>query len=131
MISMDIESRLEQTLSDVFGQEVRKQWNVTKDTGDDLRRGLHYSPRLDLAVGPFNTDRKIADNNAAIEEVFEDNEALLMLLNPSIKTNRNPRCFLAIEIENRTGTKHRLGSIIYAAALGMIEENCLVIIELG
>ena len=34
--------------------------------------------------------------------------------------NRNPRCFLVIEYENKTTTKHSLGSLINACALGKI-----------
>jgi hypothetical protein len=41
----------------------------------------------------------------------EFNESLL---------NRNPRCFLAIEIENTGTRKSRLGSIINASAIGKI-----------
>ena len=35
-------------------------------------------------------------------------------------SNNNPRCFIAIELENKTTRKHRLGSLINAAALGKI-----------
>ena len=35
-------------------------------------------------------------------------------------TNTNPRCFIGIEVEKSPGQKHRMGSIMNAAALGKV-----------
>lgn len=96
-----------------------------------------YSPRVDVAVGPFATttgERLIEKYNEMMTEssVFLQRlidfhlrntqeeippEAIFELL---IITNRNARCFLAIEVENSGSRKHLMGDAINAAALGRI-----------
>lgn len=105
-----------------------------------------YSPRLDIAVGPFSTVRgqnqidvynNLMDNSRQFIErlihyhtlnitnyrIDDDqlNQALILpnfdLLNDF---NQNARCFIAIEIENSVSRKHLLGGALNAAALGRI-----------
>jgi hypothetical protein len=100
-----------------------------------------YSPRLDLAVGPFSTTRggrqgaayrQLADQH---RQFLDDlwachvaNETRLnahddlsaATLDNALEANRNARCFLAIEIENAVSRKHLMGGAINAAALGHI-----------
>lgn len=97
-----------------------------------MRMGPIYSPTCDVAVGPFSFSegslndiyRKLArldDISRFIGGLQEEslgnghNTALLNL-------NKNPRCFIAIEVENTTAQdiKHLLGSIINCSFLGKI-----------
>jgi hypothetical protein len=91
-----------------------------------------YSPTCDIAVGPFSFEQgnlsKVYDNLAAVSKIgqfistLQDsslgdgyNEHLLDL-------NPNPRCFIAIEVENSTAhdVKHLLGSITNCSLLAKI-----------
>lgn len=107
-------------------------------------RGINYqySPRVDIAVGPFsvtpnrnqtaeynrilrreNIDqflKRIYDlhvENIGLEWVNELNVPEFDYLT---RKNQNARCFLAIEIENSSTKKHIMGSMINAASLGRI-----------
>lgn len=110
----------------MFGtNQVISEWNVAKESRDDLSRKL-YCPRIDIAVGPFNIGRKVV-NREMIENAYLRYENFIRKLNSAsdgkISTehlNKNPRCFLAIEIENTGTRKHRLGSIVNAAAIGKV-----------
>ncbi len=94
-----------------------------------------YSPRLDLAVGPFAIgDLKLEKEYNKLtyqhEEYLESlwrlhssnvvrsDEGTPGLLHAASTQNLNARCFLAIEIENRGSRKHILGGMLNAAALG-------------
>lgn len=117
-------------LSRLFGtNQVISEWDVAKDSRDALGRKL-YCPRIDIAVGPFNTDKNVIKNIKNREMI---NNAYLRYKNFICKLNsasdgkispehlnKNPRCFLAIEIENTGNRKHRLGSIVNAAAIGKV-----------
>ena len=65
-------------------------------------------------------------NNQAINERYASFQTLIEslkeegLISSEWAVNANPRCFLAIEYENKTSTKHRLGSLINAGAIGKI-----------
>jgi hypothetical protein len=106
-------------------------------------RGQHayfYSPVTDIAVGPFaiydrlienydDLQRKIPQLIGHLESCFRENYQQYggpVAGNPTYPFadfvgNRNPRCFIAIEIESKSPTrKHKLGSIINAAALGRL-----------
>jgi len=119
-------------LCNIFGQEnVKKEWDVAKDSQDALTRKL-YCPRLDIAVGPFNTDGNVQNNIDRIKNIvtakrdFIDN--ILQLSEPPLTDidsflqlkNKNPRCFLAIEIEKSGSRKHMLGDIANVSILGSI-----------
>jgi len=108
-----------------------------------------YSPRIDIAIGPFaiypgrkrvnDYDRLVESSKDFIELLiknFEENkskyelEPLTAEKEPSIFSflsesgqcvNPNSRCFMAIEIEGEgKHLKRKLGSIINASAMGRI-----------
>jgi hypothetical protein len=96
-----------------------------------------YSPRLDVAVGPFATHDIFADtyDDLCGEHVqfleylhaahSENVEAFglrpnHLSLTDTVAKNWNARCWLAIEIENMVSHKHLMGGAINAAALGRI-----------
>jgi hypothetical protein len=122
--SMDeIFNRLKQIFGD---QNVMPEWDVAKNSQDAYTREI-YCPRVDFAIGPFNTDANIDYNNMLIEEVHQRYRNLLELLKSRsdskdkiLEPNENPRCFLVIELEHENSRKHRLGSIVNASALGKI-----------
>lgn len=131
-------------LETVFSSEqVIKEWDVGKESGDAFDRQKYYTPKVDIAVGPFNIDQKWKFNNKKINSFvnrykknflswlykishlrdYEDisyGKFLKML-------NENPRCFLAIEIENTKDPKRSLGDIINASSMGKIG----IVIPLG
>ena len=94
-----------------------------------------YSPRLDIAVGPFATGDKIfSARYDSLESKYDELLAALFQAHsinlasgvgegplPRLEEpvpNRNARCFLAIEIENKVSRKHLMEGAINAAALG-------------
>jgi hypothetical protein len=99
-------------------------------------RGL-YSPRLDLAVGPFATENQRRHNDFD-QLQFQHQRFLRALhrhhrnnireicgvetcsLDEAWSRNRNARCFLGIEIENQVSRKHLMGGAINASALGRL-----------
>lgn len=128
---------LVERLSGRFGRnEVISEWSSMVDE-NDLRI---YSPRLDLAVGPFATHRKcgfeyddlldqpevkrfikrLIEHSNHNLELFDDHFLKLRNLEDIKYKNYNARCFLAIEIENMVSRKHLMGGAINASALGRI-----------
>ena len=114
-------------LEGFFGEEnVIKEWEVAKESQDALQKGLQYCPRIDFAIKPLNTDRNLDENRHLIMRTYRKyNQFFRWLMqigtsNHEWRVNRNPRCFLAIECENKTSTKHRLGSLINACAIGNV-----------
>lgn len=124
---MTTQQEIKTKLNQLFGEDnVISEWNIAKQSQDDLTRRM-YCPRVDIAVGPFNTDRRLEPNNRAISRACQNNTDLIEAIrsrsdmhNLNLESNGNPRCFMAIEIENRTGSKHRIGSIVNASAIGKI-----------
>jgi hypothetical protein len=114
-------------LEGFFGKEnVVEEWDIAKESEDALQKGLQYCPRIDFAIKPFNIDRNVRENRHSIAEAYDRYHGFFQSLreigqsNSDWDVNRNPRCFLAIEYENKTTTKHRLGSLINACAIGDI-----------
>ena len=120
------------SLARFFGaNNVEKEWNSAKDSHDDYTREL-YSPRLDIAVRPFNTDGNIDYNNEKIDRNINVHRDFLKKLwrNSELRVgsfhnfirdkNKNPRCLLAIEIENSGSSKHMLGNVANVSILGSI-----------
>jgi len=127
------QAELAASLAGLFGNDqVIKEWRSL--SGEDAV----YSPRIDVAVGPFATgavqhavdfDILLASHMPLIDRLIAhhiDNVKRMRSSDslPSLEgiTSRNPnaRCFLAIEIENRCSRKHILGGLVNAAALGKI-----------
>jgi hypothetical protein len=96
-----------------------------------------YSPRVDIAVGPFAIDTRLEDDYDTLVHVhraflgqlhasFEHNVRSFNIddripdLAFTCSLNRNARCFLAIEIEGSGSRKHTMGGAINAAALGRV-----------
>jgi hypothetical protein len=116
-----------------FGSECVKEWSAFARTTD------RYSPRLDIAVGPFSTEAG-ARRTAAYRSLAQTHRRFLEQLwgyhsenerqhnasssratpdlESALDANRNARCFLAIEIENEVSRKHLMGGIINAVSLG-------------
>jgi len=91
-----------------------------------------YSPTCDVAVGPFSfKEGNLNDVYKGLAKLDEIDQFVEGLQRESLGTgynaslldlNQNPRCFIAIEVENTTARdiKHLLGSIINCSFLGKI-----------
>ena len=107
-----------------FAAEI--EWSISKGATDRFRR-TKYSPRLDIAVGPFNiTDEDASKDaekirNAGQLPLVKTLEEIGRSQNPGFKLNcANPRCLLAIEIELNKGSKYMLGDFTNASMMGLI-----------
>lgn len=126
------QSALARALRAVFPPElVQVEWRAL--AGEEAL----YSPRVDIAIGPFAVDTR---HEREYDRMARDNQRLLNRLHLSFAQNvrqldssdnipdlvtmceRNPnaRCFLAIEIEASGSRKHIMGGAINAAALGRL-----------
>lgn len=95
--------------------DVRLEWSVVKEASDALAADIRrYAPRVDIAVGPFNTTPG-PDLNIR-EELIPRQLRPLFADRPS---NSNPRCLLAIEVIYSGSSKHILGDMLNAGALGL------------
>jgi hypothetical protein len=122
-----IDYNVKSLLKEVFGKySVIPEWDVANESKEAYQKKLLYCPRIDFAVKPLNIDRYFELNNQKIDEAYHSHWLLLDklknvgLLCSSWMGNNNPRCFLAIELENNTSTKHRLGSLINAGSIGKV-----------
>jgi hypothetical protein len=97
-----------------------------------------YSPRLDVAVGPFATgDQQLGTTYDGLIDKHSDfvhrlcevgnanvaaygNGAQFSSFDDRARSNWNARCYIAIEIENKVSRKHLMGGTINATALGRI-----------
>lgn len=128
MKSIDYQNEVFQLLQNIFGKDlVFKEWDSVKYDGHTSNHKLVYAPRLDIAVGPFNSlaNLDIGSDKAEImrkhpltkilcKEFLNDREDLGNIWN---KFNR---CYLAIEIEFNSNSKHALGSLINASVSGAL-----------
>lgn len=142
-----------QNPTQIFQQEIAEQLTliypqtpITREWRSiDKIRGL-YSPRIDVAVGPFSTLRggnlreeynQLLDNTRALIERFlafhRENVERYRILDelrgeilefPEFEDvrnfNDNARCLIAIEIEHRVSRKHLLGGAVNASVLGRL-----------
>ena len=94
-----------------------------------MRIGTVYSPRCDVAVGPFSyRDRNYNStyirlaNVPQIASFISDlrTRALAFPHYDPLSYNNNPRCFISIEVEDRTAkdVKHLLGSMMNSSLMG-------------
>jgi hypothetical protein len=136
MDSREFQNSLSESLKRRFGYlQVTTEW-------DSFERAYNiYSPRVDIAVGPYSTtpgqtesqehNRLVDDTylNQFLRELYEIHSYNMsaeysreMLPNfyDVLHKNQNARCLLALEIENKTTRKHMMGSVINAASLGRI-----------
>ena len=104
----------EATLKGHF-DDVRVEWSVVKGASHVQQRDIHrYAPRVDIAIGPFNTtpgpDSQIDERllPRSLRQLFSDRPR-----------NPNPRCLLAIEIVFSGSSKHIMGDTLNAGALGL------------
>ena len=106
-----------------------------------------YSPRIDIAVGPFSVVdgtnlqqlyddlfrgssslfTSLVDLHLCNLGLFNNNftneirdRLILQKMGQIERTNRNSRCFLAVEIENKVSRKHLMGGAINCSVLGRI-----------
>jgi hypothetical protein len=137
----------------IFQQEIAEQLTLIYTQTPVARewrsidniRGL-YSPRIDVAVGPFSTlrgsnlrndyNRLMDDTRPFIERLLAshrenvlryrilDEQRGEVLEFPEFRDvrnfNDNARCLLAIEIEHRVSRKHLLGGAVNASVLGRL-----------
>jgi len=124
-----------------YKPEVKTPWSAFSGYGRRI-----YSPKVDIAVGPFAIEKSYEDEHGRMvdsyhrlidtwihmfrqnwQSVIGDRYWRVPLHSPSEyrdfiehSANRNARCFIAIEIENENSRKHLMGSIINAGALGRL-----------
>ncbi len=95
--------------------DVRLEWSVVTDATDPLAADIsRYAPRVDVAIGPFNTTPgpdpriEVALLPKGLRVLFDGRPA-----------NANPRCLLAIEVSYSGSSKHIMGDLLNAGALGL------------
>lgn len=117
---------------------VKQEWRSIANI-----KGL-YCPKIDIAVGPFAAGRTyegeydmlLQHSHPMVEQLIaftrENFQEYYSIDDPDVLPyphiseirlrdfNRNARCFLAVEIENKVSRKHLLGGAVNASALGRI-----------
>lgn len=109
-----------------YGDDVKKEWCVSAGATDAFRNRAIYAPRVDIAVGPFNTtldqlpaNRHAIRQRAHMSQLFHQ----LVARQPRIdmnQLNENPRCFLAIELSFSGSAKHIMGDFANASLMGLV-----------
>lgn len=126
-------------LNQIYPNNVEKEWSSISD-------GQRYTPRIDIAVGPFAIQTQLGQEYDQLMGVGQSNilirclirhhllniadfhntdtnvtdEHVDELFNNLMGINYNARCLIAVEIENTATRKHLMGSAINASALGRI-----------
>jgi hypothetical protein len=125
MNASEAQKSLERLFSNIFGESnVITEWPSSRNAGDWLRRfgqDIIYAPRPDIAIGPYNISE--GRNAAGIVSLFNQNRSFfnrLGTVRSHESLNENPRCLIAIEIENSGSSKHMIGNIINASLLGKV-----------
>ena len=134
MNSREYQSSIVPLIQDLLpGLEIVFEWTAFRGPRN------HYSPRVDISVGPFSIEgegnqrenyRFLLDENEQvrgfIRSLYElhcknfSDEVNITPFDQLLRLNRNSRCLFAIEIENRNSKKHFMGSLINAASLGRV-----------
>ncbi|HEX3944952.1 MAG TPA: hypothetical protein VHW69_12770 [Rhizomicrobium sp.] len=121
-IQNDLIARLTPMMADGL---IHREWSIRAGADDVFADVDAYAPRLDIALGPFNTTFGRRHEDAEIIRQFRSPliEQLLNAIidqNPHFYENNNPRCLVGIEVEYATSSKHILGGITNAGMLGML-----------
>lgn len=96
-------------------QDVQLEWSVVKNATDALSANISvYAPRVDIAVGPFNVG-----SGRVSSIVGTSLPERLQALFSTVLPNPNPRCLLAIEVVYSGSSKHIMGDMLNASALGL------------
>lgn len=123
-----------------YESKVRVPWTAFSGQGRPI-----YSPNVDIAVGPFAIEERYEDEYERMvnsyrwlidtwidmfrqnwQSVIGDRDWRVSPIPSGYRdfighsANRNARCFIAIEVENKNSRKHLMGSIINAGALGRV-----------
>jgi len=118
------EAKLEiaKRLKEEFGNDlVRAEWRSSAKNEDWLKIGEVYSPRPDIAVGPFNTSTQDIERTVGeIRQKFDEKKDFFRLFDIRHGNNGNPRCLLAIETEGSRRGKYSLGNLLNSAILGYV-----------
>ena len=102
--------------------DIRAEWAVTKGALDGRHFGPAYGPRLDIAVGPFNTmkDDTLIRQGEILACATHSIIKRIVEREPEFTFNPNPRCLLAVEIEFSGSSKHILGDLTNASMMGLV-----------
>ena len=128
MKATDYQNKVVELLEDIFDKNlVCKEWDSVKNDGHFNNHKLVYAPRLDIAVGPFNSNMNLdigQDKTEKMKKHFFTKKLWEECLRDRDKMkniwNKFNRCYLAIEIEFETGPKHAFGSLINAVVSGAL-----------
>ena len=115
MNASDYQKKVKPLLERHYSQVIL-EWSIDKDASDSMRHvDEQYYPRTDIAVGNFNTFPGRSD------QITSDsiNPRLRQELLGLHQNNANPRCLLAIEVVFSGSSKHILGDILNASAVGL------------
>ncbi len=118
----------EELLKIIFAADsVKREWSIWDNASDGFRRiNTMYAPRLDIAVGPFNTTTQNKHFDTTAIRSFNGHPLIASIIvkgqeeNQNWQYNNNPRCLLAIEIEYSGSSKHILGDYTNASMMGHI-----------
>lgn len=122
------QKHIEVLLGRIFPAEmIKREWSIWDGARDGFRRtNTTYAPRLDIAVGPFNTTTENRHADTAAIRAFNEHPLIASIIlkgreeNQPWQYNNNPRCLLAIEIEYSGSSKHILGDYTNASMMGHI-----------
>jgi hypothetical protein len=125
---MDIDIEIKHKLMVMFPNlQIEPEWPVARNSRDALNNINFYCPRIDFALGPFNIESNlIEEKKKEIDAVYRRYVTCFNNLKSfdnnyiNSDSNKNPRCFLTIEVENQNSKKHMMGSIINASAIGKV-----------
>lgn len=115
MNASEYQARLKRKLEQHY-DDVVLEWPMFRDANDSVARNLsQYYPRSDVAVGPFSLNPG-RNSEISIDRV---NLKLRHELERLHANNANPRCLLAIEVVFSGTSKHILGDMLNASAIGL------------
>ncbi len=117
------QTQVVKTLKEIFGDElVKPEWDSVTYDGHMTNHSLVYAPRVDIAVGPFNSyadldigvDRTAALKNHLLTKRLQERTGNTVVWNDCA------RCFLAVEIVFSGSSKHISGDFLNATSTGAL-----------